>query len=270
MFGGGFEGASGGGRSSRRSRGRDIQYEVELSLEEAYSGVKKDIKVPRHEYCKACDGTGAKNGTALKTCAHCKGQGQVVMSSGFFRMAQTCPQCQGRGKTISEYCQECTGHGVKRIVRSIEVSIPAGVDNDSQLRVRGEGEVGQGGSGDLFLFIKVRDHEVYKRNDSDLYMDVPVSFAKATLGGDVHVKTLKETVEMKIPSGTQGGKRFRLKGHGMPSVHGHDHGDLYARVMIEVPTHLTARQRELLEEFAKESGDSVKGSLKDRFKKAFK
>ncbi len=269
MFGGGFEQA-GGGRSSRRSRGRDIQYEVELTLEEAYSGIKKEIKVPRHEFCKACEGTGAKNGTALKTCQNCHGQGQVVMSSGFFRMAQTCPSCQGRGKTITDYCSECTGHGVKRIVRNIEVSIPAGVDNDSQLRVRGEGEVGQGGSGDLFLFIKVLEHEVFKRSESDLYMDVPVSFAKAALGGDVQVKTLKEKVEMKIPAGTQGGKRFRIKGHGMPSVHGHDDGDLYARVMIEVPTHLNSKQRELLEEFAKESGDSVKGTLKDRFKKAFK
>ncbi len=267
MFGGSFEG---GGRSSRRARGRDIQYEVELTLEDAYKGVHKEIKVPRHEYCKQCDGTGAKNGTALKTCPTCHGQGQVVMSSGFFRMAQTCGQCQGRGKTITESCLECSGQGVKRVVRNIDVTIPAGVDNDSQLRVRGEGEIGQGGSGDLYLFIKVRDHQVYRRDGDDLYMDVPVSFVKATLGGDVLVKTLKESVEMKIPSGTQGGKMFRLKGQGMPSVHGHDHGDLYARVMIEIPTNLNTRQREILEEFAKESGESVKGSLKDRFKKAFK
>jgi len=137
--------------------------------------------------------------------------------------------------------------------------------------VRGEGEVGQAGSGDLYLFIKVREHAVYKRNGNDLYMDVPVSFAKAALGGDVIVKTLKEDMEMKIPAGTQGGKMFRLKGQGMPSVHGHhEHGDLYARVMIEVPTHLNSRQKETLEAFAKEMGDGVKGSFKEKIKKAFK
>jgi molecular chaperone DnaJ len=271
MFGGEFEfGGGGGGRSSRRSRGRDIQYEIEITLEDAYNGAKKEIRVPRHEFCKTCQGTGAKNGTALKTCPQCHGRGQVVMSSGFFQMAQTCGQCRGSGKVVTENCPECSGQGVKRVVKNIEVSIPAGVDNDSQLRVRGEGEVGQGGSGDLYLFIRVQEHAVYKRHNQDLYMDVPVSFAKAALGGDTQVKTLKETVEMKVPPGTQGGKMFRLKGQGMPSVHGHDHGDLYARVMIEVPTHLNSRQKELLEEFAKESGENSKGSFKEKLKKAFK
>lgn len=271
MFGGEFEGFAGaGGGRSGRSRGRDIQYEVEITLEEAYSGVKKEIRVPRHEYCQACQGTGAKNGTALKTCPQCRGRGQVVMSSGFFQMAQTCGQCRGTGKVITENCPECSGHGVKRIVKNIEVSIPAGVDNDSQLRVRGEGEVGQGGNGDLYLFIKVREHEIYKRHNNDLYMDVAVSFTKAALGGEVNVKTLKETVEMKVPAGTQGGKMFRLRGQGMPSVHGHEQGDLYARVMIEVPTSLNSRQRELLEELSKELGENPKGSFKEKLKKAFK
>ncbi|MBF0490867.1 MAG: molecular chaperone DnaJ [Candidatus Omnitrophica bacterium] len=268
MFGGEFEG--GGGRSAGRSRGRDIQYEVELTLEEAYSGIKKEIRVPRHEFCKQCDGTGAKNGTALKTCPTCRGQGQVVMSSGFFRMAQACNHCRGTGKIVTEQCAECSGHGLKRVVRNIEVNIPEGVDNDSQFRVRNEGEVGQGGSGDLYLFIKVKDHAVYKRDHQDLYMDVPVSYAQAALGGDVHVKTLKAAVEMKIPPGTQGGKMFRLKGEGMPAVHGSHHGDLFARVMIEVPTHLSSRQREMLEEFAKELGENPKGSFKEKIKKAFK
>jgi molecular chaperone DnaJ len=268
MFGGEFGG--GGGRSSGRSRGRDIQYELEVTLEEAYSGVKKSIRVPRHEFCKQCDGTGAKNGTALKTCPTCRGQGQVMMSSGFFRMAQTCGQCRGTGKIITDACPECSGQGLKRVVRNIDVSIPAGVDNDSQLRVRSEGEVGQGGSGDLYLFIKVIDHKVFKRNHQDLYMDVPVSFAKAALGGDVQVTTLKEAVDMKIPAGTQSGKMFRLKGQGMPAVHGEHYGDLYARVMIEVPVHLNSRQREILEEFSKEMGENPKGSFKEKIKKAFK
>ncbi|MBI3601300.1 MAG: molecular chaperone DnaJ [Candidatus Omnitrophica bacterium] len=272
MFGAEFDIFGTGGRSSggRRSRGRDIQYEVELTLEEAFAGVKKEIRVPRHEFCKECDGTGAKGGTALKTCPQCRGQGQVMMSSGFFRMAQTCGHCRGAGKIITEHCPPCSGQGLKRVVRNIEVNIPPGVDNDSQLRVRGEGEVGQGGSGDLYLYIKVTEHDIYKRQNQDLYMDVPVSFTRAALGGEVSVKTLKETVEMKIPAGTQGGKMFRLRAQGMPGVHGEAQGDLYARVMIEVPTYLNSRQKELLEEFAKELGENPKGTFKERLKKAFK
>ncbi|MDE2223320.1 MAG: molecular chaperone DnaJ [Candidatus Omnitrophica bacterium] len=269
-FGGGFS-QSGGGRQQRRARGRDIQYEVELTLEEAYSGVKKEIKFPRYEHCKKCDGSGAKNGTALKTCQSCGGQGQVVMANGFFRMVQTCPKCHGAGKTITEACPECSGRGLVRVTRTVEVNIPAGVDNDSQLRVRGEGEVGAGGNGDLFLFIKVKDHETFQRQGQDLRMDLSVSFAKAALGGEEKIKTLKEEVVMKIPEGTQSGKVFRMKGQGMPDIHGHSHGDLYVRVMLGVPTHLSTRQRELMEELARELGENNgKASLKDRFKKAFK
>ncbi len=267
MFGGGFE--TGGG--SRRSRGRDIQYEVEVSLEEAFGGIKKDIRVPRHEHCVKCDGTGAKNASSVKTCATCRGQGQVVMSSGFFRMAQTCPQCRGTGKMITEHCPDCSGKGVVKVTRNIDVSIPAGVDNDSQLRVRGEGEAGPGGSGALYLFIRLKDHEVFERRGHDLYMDLPVSFAKAALGGDASVKTLKESMTMKIPAGTQSGKMFRLREQGMPDVHGRGHGDLYVRVMVAVPNHLTGKQKELLEAFAKEMGDEVPhGSFKEKLKKAFK
>jgi len=270
MFGSQFE--SGGGRAGRKSRGHDIQYEVELTLEEAYSGIKKEIKFPRHEHCKKCDGTGAKSGSSLKTCATCGGQGQVVMANGFFRMAQTCPKCQGSGKIITEYCPECAGRGVTRITRTVEIKIPPGVDNDSQLRVRGEGEVGPGGNGDLFLFIKVKDHPVFERHGQDLKMDLPVSFAKAALGGEEKIKTLKEEVEMKIPEGTQSGKVFRMRGQGMPDVHGgHDHGDLYVRVMLAVPSSLTSRQRELMEELSRELGENNgKASLKDKFRKAFK
>ena len=271
MFGSQFEGG-GSSRGSRKSRGHDIQYEVELTLEEAYTGIKKEIKFPRHEHCKKCDGTGAKSGTALKTCATCGGQGQVVMANGFFRMAQTCPKCHGSGKIITENCVECSGRGLVRVVRTVEIKIPPGVDNDSQLRVRGEGEVGSGGNGDLFLFIKVKNHPVFERHGQDLKMDLPVSFAKAALGGEEKIKTLKEEVEMKIPEGTQSGKVFRMRGQGMPDVHGgHDFGDLYVRVMIAVPSNLNSRQRELMEELSRELGESNgKASLKDKFRKAFK
>jgi molecular chaperone DnaJ len=262
----------GSGRGSRKSRGHDIQYEVELSLEEAYHGIKKEIKFPRHEHCKKCDGTGAKSGSSLKTCSTCGGQGQVVMANGFFRMAQTCPKCRGTGKIITEYCPECGGKGLIRIVRTVEIKIPPGVDNDSQLRVRGEGEVGSGGNGDLFLFIKVKDHPVFERHGQDLKMDLPVSFAKAALGGEEKIKTLKEEVVMKIPEGTQSGKVFRMRGEGMPDVHGgHGFGDLYVRVMLAVPSSLNSRQRELMEELSRELGENNgKGSFKDKIKKAFK
>ena len=272
MFGAQFDMGGGSGRGSRRSRGHDVQYEVELTLEEAYTGIKKEIKFPRHEHCKKCDGTGAKGGTALKTCSSCGGQGQVVMANGFFRMAQTCPKCHGAGKMIIENCPECSGKGMVRVMRTVEIKIPPGVDNDSQLRVRGEGEGGSGGNGDLFLFIKVRDHSVFERHGQDLKMDLPVSFAKAALGGEEKIKTLKEEVVMKVPEGTQSGKVFRMRGQGMPDVHGgHEFGDLYVRVMIAVPSNLNTRQRELLEELSRELGENNgKGSLKDKFKKAFK
>jgi len=272
MFGSQFEMGGSSGRGSRKSRGHDIQYEVELTLEEAYHGIKKEIKFPRHEHCKKCDGTGAKSGASLKTCATCSGQGQVVMANGFFRMAQTCPKCRGSGKIITEYCPECAGKGLTRITRTVEIKIPPGVDNESQLRVRGEGEVGSGGNGDLFLFIKVKSHPVFERHDQDLKMDLAVSFAKAALGGEEKIKTLKEEVVMKIPEGTQSGKVFRMRGEGMPDVHGgHEFGDLYVRVMIAVPNSLSHRQRELMEELSRELGENNgKASFKDKLKKAFK
>lgn len=272
MFGGGGDIFGGSGRSSRRSRGRDIQYETEITLEEAYSGVKKTIKVPRHEHCQACNGSGAKSENDLKTCPTCHGQGQVVMSSGFFRMAQTCSTCQGRGKIIKQFCPSCSGQGVVRVTRNIEVKIPAGVDNDSQLRVIGEGEVGPGGPGNLYLFIKVLPHEIFKRNEQDLHMDLRISFVKAALGAEVPVATLNGAVSMKIPAGTQSGKVFRLKAKGMPDPHSHGYGDLYARVMVDVPTRLTSQQKTLLEEFARLSGEEVEGaeSIKEKLKKVFK
>ncbi|MBF0570921.1 MAG: molecular chaperone DnaJ [Candidatus Omnitrophica bacterium] len=272
MFGSQFDFGGATSGAGRRSRGHDIQYEVELTLEEAYRGIKKEIKFPRHEHCKKCDGTGAKSGTSLKTCHSCGGQGQVVMANGFFRMAQTCPKCRGSGKIITEFCPECTGRGVVRIVRTVEIKVPSGVDNDSQLRVRGEGESGSGGNGDLFLFIKVKEHPVFQRQAQDLKMDLPVSFAKAALGGEEKIKTLKEEVVMKIPEGTQSGKVFRMRGQGMPDVHGgHEFGDLYVRVMLAVPDSLTGRQRELMEELSRELGESnTKTTFKDKFKKAFK
>ena len=223
-FGGG---RTRGGRGQRAYRGRDIQYEVEIPLEEAYAGIKKKIQVPRHEHCTQCNGSGAKSPDAMKTCPTCKGQGQVIMSSGFFRMAQTCSTCSGRGKIITDYCPQCNGKGVVRVTRNIDVSIPPGVDNDTRLRVKGEGEVGSAGAGDLFIYILVRPHATFQRDGKDLQMSLSVSFVKAALGGEMIVPTLSGNVTMKIPPGTQSGRVFRLKAKGMPDLHGGAPGEQY-------------------------------------------
>ncbi len=263
----------GGGRSSRRGRrGRDIQFEVDLTLEEAYSGVTKTIQVPRHDICSTCSGDGAKPGSKAKTCPTCRGQGQIVMSSGFFRMAQTCNQCQGAGKIITDYCPQCHGQGTVRVTRNIEVKFPAGVDNSSQLRVRGEGEAGASGRGDLYIFIHIKPHAIFQREGNDIYLELPLSFVKAALGAEVSVSTLNGSVSMKVPSGTQSGKVFRLKGKGMPDLHGNTRGDQYVKVMIEVPARLTSDQKRLLEEFARISGDELDSSdsFAEKIKKVFK
>ena len=275
MFGGGggFD-FFGGGRTSQRSqRGRDIQYEVDVTLNEAHSGVEKKIKIPRNEHCTQCDGSGAKSKSSLKKCTTCDGHGQVLIASGFFSMQQPCSVCGGQGQIITEYCVKCHGKGVTRVIRTIDVNIPPGVDNSSRLRVAGEGEVSKAGAGDLYLYVHVRDHETFQRDGNDLYMLLPLSFATAALGGEVSVPTISGNVEMKIPSGTQSGKMFRLKDKGMPSLRGGYQGDQYVKVMLSVPKKLTAEQRNLLEQYAKTSGDnfSPKGdSLKDKIKKVFK
>ena len=267
-FGGGSRGAAGG----RAKRGRNIQYEVDLTLEEACRGVKKTIKVPRHDYCTTCDGTGAKPGSKSKTCPTCKGQGQVVASMGPFSMRQSCPECAGEGKIIIEHCTECQGQGVVRVTRNIEVNFPAGVDNDSQLRVRGEGEAGKAGKGDLYIYIHIKSHPVFQREGTNLYMNLPVSFVKAALGAEVSVPTLNGNVTMKIPAGTQSGKVFRLKEKGIPNLHGGKPGDQYVTLMLQVPERLTSEQKRLLEEFAKVSGESVddSDSFKEKLRKVFK
>ncbi len=272
LFGDIFGTSTGRGRSRRARRGRDIQYELELTLEEAFSGVQKKIRVPRHDYCKTCGGTGAKPGSQSKTCPTCKGRGQIVMSNGFFSMRQTCSQCGGEGKVITELCPDCQGQGVIRVTRNIEVKIPPGVDNNSRIRVREEGEVGPGGRGDLYLFVRVLPHRIFQREGKDLYMELPVSFVKAALGGEVKVPTLNGQVTMKIPSGTQSGKTFRLRGKGMPDLYRGTPGDQYVKIMIQVPTRLNSQQKALLEQYAQISGEEVNGneSFKEKIKKVFK
>ena len=265
IFGDMFGGGSSSRSSSRARRGRDIQYEIDLTLEEAFSGVKKKMKVPRNDYCKNCDGSGAKPGSKPKTCSTCRGQGHVIMSSGFFRMQQACSQCRGEGKIITEYCPECQGNGVVRVTRNIDVKIPAGVDNSSQMRIRGEGESGKSGNGDLYLYIHVKPHAKFKRNGVDIYIEQPVSFVKAALGGEISVATLNGNVTMKVPPGTQSGKTFRLKAKGMTNLHGGQPGDQYVKIMINVPTRLSTEQKKILEAYAQISGEDISAKYDDSF-----
>ncbi|HOU35871.1 MAG TPA: molecular chaperone DnaJ [Candidatus Omnitrophota bacterium] len=269
IFGGGrSQGRAGAGR---QRRGRDLEITVNISLEEAASGLEKTITVPRYEMCPVCSGSGAKPGTKKSACQQCHGSGRVVVSSGFFQLAQTCPRCHGQGETIQTPCPECRGEGRVRKTSNIKVKIPPGVDTGSNLRVRGEGEAGAGGRGDLYVIIDISRHPVFERRDNDIITEVTVSVTKAILGGDVQVPTLNGHVEMKIPPGTQSGKIFRLKEKGIPDVHGRGIGDELVRVNVEIPTRLNSEQRRLIEEFARASGESVsKDSFTDKIKKTFR
>lgn len=267
IFGGGGRGR---GRSSRR--GRDLEIAVSLTLEEAYSGVEKKISVPRYESCRTCSGSGTKPGTKKAVCQQCKGSGRVVVSNGFFQMAQTCPKCGGQGQIIQTPCPDCRGEGRVKVTRHITIKVPAGVDNGSTLRIKGEGEAGPSGSGDLYVVIEMFSHGRFSRRGADIISAVNISLPKAVLGGMTEVDTLSGKVEMKIPSGTQSGRIFRLKGKGMPDVHGRGTGDQLVKVEVEIPRNLSPEQRRLMEEFARASGEypDYRESFVDKFKKNFK
>ena len=266
-----ISGSAGSRQRQRGKRGRDLQIEIDITLEEAYSGAEKPITIPRYEPCSTCQGSGAKPGSKKTTCAQCKGQGQVVMSSGFFQVRQTCPKCHGEGYTIGQPCPSCYGEGRAKITRKIEVKIPAGVDTGSSLRVRGEGEAGTQGHGDLYVLINVKPDNNFERHNNDILSEVAVSLVKAILGGEVDVPTLSGKVKMKIPAGTQGGKIFRLKEKGMPDLHGYTRGDQLVRVNVEIPRELNSQERKLIEQFAALRGEEVeKEGFVDKLKKTFR
>ncbi|MDP3898560.1 MAG: molecular chaperone DnaJ [Mesorhizobium sp.] len=248
MMGGGRRQRSSGGRE----RGADLRYNMEITLEEAYSGKTAQIRVPSSIQCTECAGSGAKPGTQPVTCATCQGSGRVRASQGFFSIERTCPTCQGRGQTIKDPCGKCGGQGRVVEERALSVNIPAGIEDGTRIRLSNEGEAGARGgpSGDLYIFLAVKPHEFFQRDGADLYCKVPISMTTAALGGTFEVATLDGTqTKVKIPEGTQNAKQFRLKGKGMPVLRQANIGDLYIQVAVETPQNLTKKQRELLEEF---------------------
>lgn len=258
VFGDIFGGAGRGGQ--RVYRGADLAYDLEMSLEEAVTGNTVQVRVPTHRPCETCDGTGAKKGTSPVTCTTCQGHGQVRMSQGFFSIQQTCPDCRGAGKVIKEPCGDCGGLGRIKDNKTISVKVPPGVDTGDRIRLSGEGEPGeQGGpAGDLYVNVIVRDHPIFKRDDADLFCEVPISFTTAALGGELNVPTLGGQVALKIPTETQSGKMFRLRGKGVKTVRGTSPGDLLCRVVVETPVNLTQRQKELLQELEETMQDGGK------------
>jgi len=267
------EGFGGGGRRSRRSnnRGSDLRYDLSISLEEAYSGKKQDIKFSTSDKCDTCSGSGSKPGHDAGSCSMCGGHGQVRSTQGFFTVQQTCPQCSGSGEMITNPCGSCGGQGKKQASKRLSVTIPKGVDDGTRIRLAGKGEAGSRGAsnGDLYLFINVYSHELFKRSNENLFFECPVSIADAALGTSMEIPTIDGgKAKIKIPSGTQSGKQFRLKGKGMPYMRGSGNGDLYVQVNTEVPVSLNKEQKDLLEKFRQIENEKSNPSIKKFFQKA--
>ncbi len=264
-----FFGTSGKRSRSRARRGEDLRYDLEISFEEAAFGTEKTIQVPRLASCDACRGRGTKDGAERATCPTCRGVGQVRYQQGFFTIAKTCGQCAGQGTIIRDPCRVCGGSGVVQKTRALNVRIPAGVDTGTRLKLSGEGEVGRGGGppGDLYVVLRVREHPLFRREGVDVLCEVPISFTQAALGAEIEVPTLEGKVKLKIPAGTQSGTVLRLRGKGVPELQGHGRGDQLVRILVEVPRKLSQKQRELLEEFARLSGEEVHPLAKGFFEK---
>ena len=263
-FGGIFDeifgaGRAGGGGRSNVYRGADLRYNLEITLEQAAFGTETKIRIPTMEACETCKGSGAKSGTQPKTCPTCQGSGQVRMQQGFFSIQQTCPKCRGTGKFIADPCGSCHGAGRVKQHKTLAVKIPAGVDEGDRIRLSGEGEHGVNGGppGDLYVQIHLKAHPVFQREQNDLHCEMPISFATAALGGEIEIPTLDGAANLKIPSETQTGKVFRLRGKGIKGVRSGNQGDLLCHVVVETPVNLTDRQKELLREFDESSKEDA-------------
>ena len=271
FFGEGFGGEGRGRRGRRSNRGSDLRYDLSISLAEAYNGKKQDIKFSTSEKCDTCKGSGSKPGHNPGSCSMCGGHGQVRSSQGFFTVQQTCPQCGGAGEEITHPCSSCNGQGKKQASKRISVTIPKGVDDGTRIRLTGKGEAGSkgGNNGDLYLFVNVHSHELFKRSEENLFFECPISIADAALGSSIEIPTIDGgKAKIKIPAGTQSGKQFRLRGKGMPYMRASDYGDLYVQVNTEVPISLNKKQKELLEKFREIENEKSNPSIKKFFQKA--
>lgn len=273
MFGGGFGSGSSQRRKKGPARGSDLKYNLTLEFEEAVFGVEKEVQIRRTENCSTCDGTGAEPGTHKETCSKCHGTGQVQYAQqspfGQFVRVGTCDMCGGTGEIIKEKCHTCKGTGKQAKDKKIKVKVPAGVDSDSIISIRGEGEGGLRGGppGDLYIYISVREDEIFQRDGNNIFINIPISYAEAALGAEIIIPTLEGKEKFNIPEGTQTGTQFKLKGKGVPNVRGVGRGDLYFTVEVKVPTKLTEKQRTLLIELGKEFGEELKEQKKGFFEK---
>lgn len=274
----GFEDLFGGGKrrgGSRSRRGRDLRYDLRLSFGDAARGLETRVKIPRHEDCPECGGTGAKKDTSPVSCSACNGSGQLRYQQGFFTVSRTCPQCRGTGQVIKEPCLECQGQGKVRRERTIEIKIPAGVDTGLRLRIAGEGDAGSSGGppGDLYVVLKVDEHPVFERRGADLFCSIPVSFPQAALGASIDVQTMDGRQNLRIPAGTESGTVFRIRSKGLPKLNSGGRGDLYVEVRVAIPKHLSRSQKRLIEDLSKtlptENRPTQKASLLDKVKDIF-
>ena len=269
----GFGGTRGRRRRASDFRGEDLRYDLSISLEEAYIGKKQEINFSSSETCERCNGLCTEPGSEPISCSMCNGQGRIRSNQGFFTVQQTCPECSGSGEQISSPCKECRGIGKKQTKKKITTNIPKGVDDGTRIRLSGKGEAGikGGGNGDLYIFVSVEAHNIFKRSEENLFYEFPISMTDATLGTTVEVPTIDGgKAKVKIPSGTQNGRQFRLRGKGMPIMRNKDYGDLYIQAVTEVPTSLNKEQKSLLEQFKKLEDTKSNPIMKDFFEKAKK
>jgi molecular chaperone DnaJ len=268
IFGEIFGGQGGRQRKGGRSRGADLRYNLEISFEEAAFGSEVQVKIPKQKRCEPCEGTGSKS-RSVRPCPTCGGAGEVRFTQGFFAVSRPCNQCGGAGQVVQDPCPSCKGAGKTQTEAQLSVKIPGGVNTGTRVRLTGEGELGdQGGPpGDLYVVVHVREHPIFVREDYEVLCEVPLSFTQAALGAQLDVPTLDGKVKMKIPPGTQTGKVFRLRGKGIPHLHGKDRGDQHVRVVVETPTELSRQQRDLLEKFADISGETTNPQSKNFFDK---
>jgi molecular chaperone DnaJ len=269
IFGEAFGGHDAGERGGR-GRGSDLRYDMRITFQEAARGVEKEIEIAKLQACDTCRGSGAEPGSKVTTCPTCGGHGQVAVTRGFFNIAQTCPKCRGAGQVIEKPCHTCRGEGRVEKNSKIKIKIPAGVEDGTRLRSSGQGEGGVrgGAAGDLYVVLHVEPHELFQREGTDLFCNVPISFARAALGGEIKVPTLEGSAILKIPAGTPSNKVFRLRGKGMPEVHGRGVGDLHVKIYVEVPTRLTPEQKNRLEAFAESCDEDTHPEENSFFRKA--